>query len=168
MRTKRGLRGFTLVEVLVSALIVSFLIAGIYGILNIGTMSYNIDLSLLGLQQNARLAMAWMVRELREAEASDISIESIGADDDRVIFDTPNEDNIRFYRDISDVNNDSVVNQIIREFPSGTYKILGNNISSLQFSLSGYSLEIQLQADRLVSGRNLSFPLTAKVGLRNE
>jgi len=175
----RGHNGFTLVEVLVSAAILTFLIAGIYAILNIGNMTYYTDMCFLDLHQNARQSMHWMVKEMREAQAADINIVSIDSDDDRVTFDTPNEDDIQYYRDISDVNNDSIVKQIIREYPVGTYRILANDIGNLSFCCwhdnvcdadcsNSYLLEIQLTADKTASGRDLSFPLAVKLRLRND
>ena len=175
----RDSKGFTLVEVLVSAAILTFIIAGIYAILNIGRMTYYTDMCYLDLHQNARQSMRWMVRELREASAEDIAIVSIVGDDDRITFDTPNEDGIQYYRDLSDINVDNIENQIIREHPTGTYRILSNDISTLSFCCwhddicdedcsNSYLLQIQLTAEKTASGRDLSFPLIVKVRLRNE
>ncbi len=162
------LRGFTLLEVLVSAAILSFLIAGIFGVLNIGNMTYNTDLCLLDLQQSARQALYWMAKELRESSTDDITITVIDDNDDKITFDTPNEIGIQYYRDLSDVNGDNIKEQIIREYPKGTRRILGNNISGLQFSLNNNLLEIRLTANSVALGRSLSIPLRTKVRLRNE
>lgn len=175
----RGFKAFTLVEVLVSIAILGFLIAGIFGVLNIGTMTYNTNLGRLDLQQNARQAMYWMVRELREASAGEVNIEprvdSLG-NYDRITFNTPNESSIRYYRDGEDIDGNNIGTQIIREYPAGTYRILANDIHSLSFSLSGDVVESQLTAKKTVRRRDLCFPapcqnppktLKEKVRLRN-
>lgn len=164
----RGFRGFTLVEILVSVVILSFLIAGIFRVLNIGRMTYSTDLGLLDLDQNAHRSMEWMVRESRESSVGDINIVSIGGSDDKITFDTPNETGIQYYRDLNDINGDNIVEQIIREYPAGTWRILANNISSLQLSLNNRLLEIQLTANKVVSGRDLSLAVKANAHLRNE
>ena len=48
------MKGFILVEFLVSILILSFIMAGIYGILYVGGNTYNTSLGLVELQQQAR------------------------------------------------------------------------------------------------------------------
>ena len=164
----RGSKGFTLVEVMVSVAILTLLIAGTYAILNIGNTTYFTDICLLDLHQGARQSMYYMVKEVRQAKAGDVNIVALDADDDQITFNTPDEDGIQYYRDLSDVNGDGIVKQIIREYPAGTYKILASDISSLRFIRDNYLLEIQLIADRTASGRNLSFPLTVKARLRNE
>ncbi|MBL7081198.1 MAG: prepilin-type N-terminal cleavage/methylation domain-containing protein [Candidatus Omnitrophica bacterium] len=154
---RTGFRGFSLLEVLVSTAILGFLIAGIYGVLNIGNMTYNTDLGLLDLQQNARQAMHWMVRELRESASSEIVISE---DSSQITFNTPNEGGIQYYYDTQE-------NQIIREYPAGTTRILANNIESLNFSLNGSLLEIQVRA-RKTQRPDLTLFFKEQVRLRNE
>ena len=158
------MKGFTLVEVLVSILILSFLFAAIVGVLNIGNMTYNIDLTLLGLQQQARLAIDGMTRELRQTKASKISSVS----ESEITFSIPPATYgsdwigpIRYYFDTED-------NRIIREYPTGTEKIVANDINSLNFALNNNLLNIQLTCARIVHQRDLSFSLTEQVRLRNE
>ncbi len=162
------MKAFTLVEVLVSLVILSFLIVGIFGVLNIGNIGFYTDMVFLDLQQQSRQAIHWMVKELRESKASDISIVSLDEDDDQITFSTPNEAGIQYYRDVNDINNDSIEEQIIREYPAGTQRILASDISSLQFSLNNQLLEIQLTANRAALSRDFSFPLKINIHLRNE
>ncbi|MGD9015278.1 MAG: hypothetical protein PVI33_04570, partial [Candidatus Omnitrophota bacterium] len=68
---------------------------------------------------------------------------------------------IRYYLNVED-------NQIIREYPVGTQKIIANNVSSLAFSLNGEALGIQLSCTDTVRGRDLSFSLGGEVKFRNE
>ena len=151
------MKGFTLSEVLVSLAIMCLIIAGIYGVLNIGNMTYHTDLDILDLQQNARQAMDCMVRELRESSPGDISI---GGDNDQIAFDTLNESNIRYYLNASE-------NQIIRRYPPGTTRILANNIESLNFYLTGSILEIRVRG-RKTQRVDSTFFLKEQVRLRNE
>ena len=68
------MRGFTLVEILVSVVILAFLFAAIYGVLNIGNIVFKDDMTLLELQQQARQGMDAMVNEIRESKSSEVSI----------------------------------------------------------------------------------------------
>jgi prepilin-type N-terminal cleavage/methylation domain-containing protein len=158
------MRGFTLIELLVGVLIFAFLMSAIFAILNIGDITYNSDVCLLNLQQQARLAMDGMVRELRQSSSSDISIVS----DSEIIFNISPETYgsgwigpIRYYLDAPD-------SQIIREYPAGTEKIVANNVDNLVFSLNGRKLDIQLSCAEVVRQRNFSFSLRGEVKFRNE
>lgn len=179
------LKGFTLVEILVSAVILSFIIAGLFAIFSVANISWYTDMGLLGLQQQARQAMYRMVREIRQGSPLRKTI-----DDGKITFYIPPAvygdpwvESISYYRDVNDTNNDGVVNQIIREYPPGTKKILANDIDSLSFCcwdgvdccnpiLEDCSnlpvLQIQLRATRTVRQRPLVFSLTEKVRLRND
>ncbi len=157
------MRGFTLLEILVSVGILSFLIAGIFAVLNVGDMNWHLDMGLLDLQQQARQTMNGMIRELRQSKASAITVNSTSD----ISFSVPPQTYgdtwigpIRYYLDTQ-------TQQIKREYTSAT-KILANNINSLNFSLSGNIMQIQLGAAKTVKQRALSFFLTEKVRLRNE
>ncbi len=166
------MKAFTLIEVLVSALILSIFVVGVFLVLNTGDITYNMDTAWLDLRQQARLAMDRMVRELREAKKGSVSI-SGGT---TITFNTLTASNIQYYRS-------GTQNRAIREHPAGTTQILGNFINSLSFccwhdtpspgqcntTCAGSNLvEIQLTASNTVKGRNLSFPLKEQVRLRNE
>jgi prepilin-type N-terminal cleavage/methylation domain-containing protein len=163
------MKGFTLLEVLISLVILSIITVGIYGVLNISDKTYQNDLGLLDLQQQVRQSMDGMVKELKQSKASLISISNAGA---RIDFKVPIDlttspvtytDFIAYYLG---------GNQILREFPAGTTKVLANDINALNFSLAGNELQVQLSAQKTVRQRVLTFPLTGlltqKVRLRNE
>ncbi len=176
------MKGFTLVEILVSVLILGFLFAAIYGVLNIGNIIFKDDITLVQLQQQVRQGMDAMVNEVRESKSSEVTT----ADGNTKItfnivpevYGNPWVGPISYYRDVNDTNNDGVVNQIIREYPAGTRKILANDITALSFSITGDVVEIQLAAKLAARGRELCFPvlycndtsktLKEKVKLRNE
>jgi type II secretory pathway pseudopilin PulG len=165
--------GFTLVEVLVTALILTFIIAGIFAVLNVADISWHTDMGLVGLQQQARQAMDGMIRELRQSKASVITINSssdISFSIPAQTYGDPWLGPIRYYLD-------SGIGQIKREYVGAT-KILANDITALSFSITGDVVEIQLAAKLAARGRDLCFPvsycndtsktLKEKVKLRNE
>lgn len=156
--------GLTLIEILVSVLIFSFLVIGIMGVLNVGNLAFPVDTAWVDLQQQARQAMGAMTKELREG--SNIQITVINTNSDQITFNTIDKTGVKFYRDINDVNNDGIVDQVIRE-ESGTRKVLANYIARLKFSLVASVIRIELRADQTVRQRPLSFPLTEQVRLRN-
>ena len=170
MKNHSNEAGLTLIEVLVSALILSFLVIGITGVLNIGNLAFPVDMALVELQQQARQALFSMTKELRKAvDMNESCITTIDADSDQITFNTiDGSTGVKFYRDISDVNSDGIVDQVIREYPSGTRKILANDIARLKFSFVASVIKIEIRADRVLRQQTLSFPLTEKVRLRNE
>ncbi|MFZ5800939.1 MAG: hypothetical protein ACOY3D_06160, partial [Candidatus Omnitrophota bacterium] len=131
----------------------------LYIILLGGSSIYYVDLGTLDLHQQTRNAMDWMVREIREAGASSVSITVIDANSDRITFNTPNETGIQYYRN---------GNQVIREYPSATTRVVGNNINRLKFTQTGSLLQIQLRAEKTALNRPLSFSLTEQVRMRND
>lgn len=152
-----SLTGFTLVEVLVAAVVLSLLVMGVLTVLNSSDMAWNVDMGLVDLQQQARQVMARMIREIRQADSVTIGSST-------VTFSTPwaTAGNI-----IYSLNN----GQIIRTYDSST-SVLANNINSLIFSSPVSDIvEIQLQAQKSVRGRTITFPMTGKliekVRLRN-
>lgn len=173
-------KGFTLIEVLVSISIFSFIIAGIYAVLNMADKTYHEDMGLVGLQQKARQAMGGMVRELRQSSRTIYNID-IDNDGTGVTFSIPDIPNIRYYLDANS-------HQVIRQQPEGTgpLQVLANDINTLNFCWwdgvdccnqttedcsSLQVLQVQIRARKTVRGRTLVFPLilplTEQVGLRN-
>lgn len=156
------MKGFTLIEILVSVLILGLLVAGIYAVLNIGSMVFREDINLVGLQQQVRRAMDSMVNEIRESKLSVITLADANT---KITFSVPPAvygdpwvGPISYYRDVNDANNDGVVNQIIREYPLGTRKILANDITALSFSLTADIVEIEVAAKKIIGARELCFP----------
>ncbi|MDI6605876.1 MAG: prepilin-type N-terminal cleavage/methylation domain-containing protein [Candidatus Omnitrophota bacterium] len=152
-------KGFTLVEVLVSLLILSLLVAAMFMVLNVGDTAFNLDLGMLELQQQARQAMNAMVRELRQAQ--NLTVTVIDQDSDRLTFSTVDEADISYYRNINN-------SQLIREYPAGVTKVLANNITYFKCALVTPLLTIQLRAGRTFRQKPMAFSLTEKVRLRNE
>jgi Tfp pilus assembly protein PilV len=159
------MRGFSLVEVLISALILAFLVIGISAVLNLGNLTYPVDTALLDLQQQTRLGMDRMLRELRAATGP-----SISGNNTVLTFNTLTETNVQYSLDTAN-------NRVIRT--NGTSRILANDITSLTFCCwhggvcdatcsSSNVLQIQLGGAKNAMGKTLSFSLTGKIQLRNE
>ncbi|MCK4917558.1 MAG: prepilin-type N-terminal cleavage/methylation domain-containing protein [Candidatus Omnitrophica bacterium] len=153
-------RGYTLIEILIVAAIVVIMSVGIISVLDIGNKSWNQEMALVGLQQEIRLAMEGMSREIRQGQNIIITGGTI------IEFNIP---------DITDsIKYSFIGSQIVREHPSNVTQVLSNNISFLNFSRLDGIIEIQLQAKKNVLNRELIFPLIEdkflklKVRLRNE
>lgn len=160
------MRAFTLVEVLVSLLILSVVLAGVYAVFNIGNTSYLIDISLMRLQQDARQGMQALVKELRNS--NNIAVTALDANNDKITFNTYSGSGISYYRDLSDANADGVTTQIIREYPLGTRKVIASNITRLKFTYANHIVITDITASSTVRRRALSYPLKSQVRIRNE
>ncbi|MCK5493295.1 MAG: hypothetical protein KAJ14_09310, partial [Candidatus Omnitrophica bacterium] len=128
--------------------------------------SWNQEMAFVGLQQEIRLALESMGRELRQAEDITITGSTV------IEFNIP---------DITDsIKYSFIGTQIVREHPLNVIQVLSSNISFLNFSCLNDIIEIQLQAKKNVLNRELRFPLREalddgvdkflklKVRLRNE
>ncbi len=160
------MRAFTLLEVLIVAVIFSFLMVGITSVLNLGNITFPVDLGQINLQNQTRQAMQWMTRELREASGV-----TVGSGNNRITFNNYNGSGITYYLDTSDANGDHLNNQIIREFPSGTRRMVAQDISGLVFTSDATNpllLRIDISASRAIMNKPFTFTLTEQVRLRNE
>jgi len=162
-KNKSAQRGFTFIEAMMVTVIFVFLMIGVTQVLNLGNDTFPLDLGQVDLQYQARQGMQWLTRELREA--SNIQINN-GLQ--QIIFDNYNGEGIKYFRDSSDINGDGLSNQIIREFPAGTRRVVANCVSSLAFTLNHPLLRIDINTAQTVKGRPLVFSLSQQVRLRNE
>ena len=177
-------KGFTLVEILVSTAILGIIMAGLVMVLIVADKTYNTDMGLLDLQQQARQAMDGMVREIRRAKEE--TDRPIGVSSDSITFYILTYPGINYSRDTG--------NRIIRTYPAGStnpgdQRVLANNIGALTFCWrhgatcdsnrsDSNTIEIRLSANNTIRQRELRFPpsrypgdvnfLTEKVRLRNE
>ncbi len=149
-------RGFSFAELLVSVFIFALIAGGVFQIFTIGNTVYKTETTLLDLQAHARNAMDRMVREIRAS--STVAITVVNADSDRIAFTTPTATGVQYYL---------TGTQLIREFPSGTTRIIAGNVARLKFTLTGSVLKIDVRADQTITGRPFTFSLTEKVRLRN-
>jgi len=177
-------KGFTIIEVLVAVVILTILIWGIFAILNMADMVLNTDTGLIDLQQQTRQAVDGMSKELKNCRSADITILNSGA---RIQFIIPTDISTSPITYSGIISYYLVGNQIIREHPVNTTKVLANDINSLSFCCGHYDalgnyvcdsvctsskiVQIQLSASKTVRQRTLTFPstgvLTEKARLRN-
>jgi prepilin-type N-terminal cleavage/methylation domain-containing protein len=159
------MKAFTLVEILVTILIFSFIVGGIYGVLNISKTNYDTNLVSLNLQRQARQGMSWLSREIRQARLSTIVIEVDGNNNNIITFNTLDATGIKYYVGTT---------QLKREYPTGTVGIRANDITVLSFPARSAGSNIQkiaLEASKtFFSGgkeHTITFPLTEQVTVRN-
>ena len=150
-------KGYTIIEAIISILLLAFILLGLYGVLFTGNTITTNDNALVEMGQQARNGMDRIVREVRESSTQTITV--IDANSDKITFTTPNETGIQYYR--SGTN-------LVREYPSGTLKNVASNIAYLKFTLTGTLLKISLRADKAIFTKTVSFPLVENVRLRNE
>ncbi len=163
------MRAFTLVEILISTVILSIFMVGIYLILNTGETTYYTDTGLVIVQQQARLAMDKMIQELRKAKPNTVS-----TDGARMNFDTAAETGISYYRDTAN-------NRLIREHLPDPNKTAGNYITGLTFccyhdsppecttACAGSNLvEIELTTGSRFGKKDVAFSLKGQARMRNE
>ncbi len=142
----RANKGFTIIEVLVSAVIISILIMGAFTVLDIGRGSWFAGDVRADLRKEMIRAFMAMERELRETRPSQLvsfphgttsnevtfRVPQDGADADTTILDSFGyiewSGNIRYW-----LNGN---NEIIRTDPLGSTRVLARGITGLEFSRS--------------------------------
>lgn len=149
-------KGLTLTELLISLSVFTIAIAGIYAVTHTGYFSYSRESTAANLMR-ARDAMDRLVREIRAASSATIT--TMSATSDKITFTTPAAAGAQYY-----LNGD----QIVREYPSGTVRVVADHIGLLKFVLNGSLLTIQIRSEKLLSGQTVSFNVKEKVVLRNE
>lgn len=159
------MKGLTIVEIMVCVVIFSVLFVGIYGVLNVGNLSYLTDMNMMRLQQAARQSMQQLSLDLRNATNPVVTV--IDASSDKITFDTYGGSGISYYRDAADLNGDGITSQIIREYPAGTRKVIANDISLLKFTPVGSLVTINMTASCFMRLRQLSYSLREQIRLRN-
>jgi MSHA biogenesis protein MshO len=154
-------RGYTLLEAIVTLLLLSVVLLGVYGVLQTGNTVFMKDITLLDMQQQSRNALDRIVREVRQASSQDIDVNFSGTND-RLSFKIPQIPTgtlIRYY--LSGAN-------LVREYPAGTIVTVASNIDYLKFDATGALLTINARASKTIYSNPVSFLLKTKVRLRNE
>ncbi len=172
---RRLIRGFTLVEVMVTALIFLILIGSVLTILAIGQSSWETGDVRVELEQELRKSMSWLSSDLRSAGVTTVTdVPADGAWYTSVTFRKP-----------SDVANGMIVwetdtiqyvcggaggRQLLRK-TAGSARVVANNIISFQarrMSSNPRMLEVRVSADkRTFKGRLLTDALDLRFNLRN-
>jgi len=155
-------KAFTLVELLITVLLLAIIVMAIYSVLNIASAYYPIDMGLLDLQQQARQSMEWISNEARQSssKAGKITITPVSADVDSITFTTPTKTGINYYLSGT---------QLLRVYPAGTApRIIARDITRLKFTFINKILTIDLRAEKTVRKKPLSLEVKQKVRVRNE
>lgn len=139
----RNIKGFTIVEVLISAVLIAVLILAAFSVLDVGSGSWFGSNAQVELRNEITRAFMGMERELRETRPVSAqmsvnygtSVNSIGfkvptTDANGVVLDSFGY--IVWSGNIVYALNGS--NEIVRTDPNGSTRLLARNITSLQFS----------------------------------
>jgi prepilin-type N-terminal cleavage/methylation domain-containing protein len=171
-RTPVACGGFTLVELMFSLIIFSYIAGGLYTVLKVGEGSYLSNSSQVELQQELRKGMEWMKYELQQAGPTSISnVPANGSWYTTITFKTPtgvssgaiswNTDTIQFSR--SGTN--------LRRTSGASSRTLAQDITSLQFrrlSTEPKILEVAMTGQVTpIKGEALQDTLNFKIRLRN-
>lgn len=165
------MKGFTLLETLVTVVIFTFILGSMYGVLNVARTNYGTSSVMLELQAQARQAMHQLAREIRQAYLS--SIVDKGVDKNIINFSRPGAGNITY----------SFSPGSGRLWRNSEDTVIANDITGLTFSaLTCVSCcaaadtcpkeyiplqKITLTAGKTVNSRVLTFSLTEQVQIRN-
>lgn len=185
-----GTKGFTFAEILICVALIAFIMVGIYEVLIVAQRSWHTDTGMVDLQQGSRKAMDAMTREIRQSASSQVDID--GSEITFKVLEPDGEnwldEDIKYYLDSADANDDGKNNQILREYPDGEYQVAADDIDTLSFCFiqddgsceegaASDIVRIQLKARKAVYSREVCFPapcdddsrvLQEKVRLRNE
>lgn len=173
------MRGFSLVEVMVTILIFSLIFAAVFMLLTGGEASWYTGDVQIELNQEIRKALLTVNKELRQTASSVIS--DVPADGDyytSITFRIPEDidgdgdvisaigtiewsDNINYSLNAN--------NQIIRSVSGTPQAVLANNISELTFTRPNPRVvQIYIKARKsTLTGRNLEAEITSSLKLRN-
>jgi prepilin-type N-terminal cleavage/methylation domain-containing protein len=155
----KNIKGFTMLEVLISLSLLSFVLAETYGIMATGNAIYTKNFSLLEMEQQTRNATDRIVREVRQASSQTITTNYNNTTNDKISFTIPAATGIQYY--LNGTN-------LVLAYPGQPARNIASSIKLLKFTLTGSLLKIQVRADKTIYSTIVSFPLTEKVRLRNE
>lgn len=161
-------KGYTIIEMMVAAVLFSMVIAGLYAALYVGRSGYMTDAGIMDLQQSSRRSMDGMIRELRQSAISDVTINA--TEEEISFFINASSNAIRYY-----LNNST----LFRQHPANVNFTMAHDVTSLRFCCERVGacdndcsastvLRISLNSAKPVQGRNMTFNLTERVRLRNE
>jgi prepilin-type N-terminal cleavage/methylation domain-containing protein len=156
------MKGFTLVEIMISVAIMAGMIVGLFQVFETGRNVYDSNQALMQKQRIVQQVLGGMVRELRQARLSDITINGTN---DQIDFVIPvSVDPVTMSSNIEySINN----NQIIRTHPPGAQTVLAVNVDNLTFTLNGNLLEIEIQARVTLKTGDMVFTVQEIINLRS-
>lgn len=151
---RNNLKGFSLIELMIVVVILSLIVLGLVTFFTGGARSWISGQSQITAQRNARQAMDYMVREIREGSSY-----TIGTGKDSITVSYP-----------SSLGKNSVTYQLSgnilqREVNSVTNNLL-NNVSTLVFTPDTSKVSIWLEVD-MDNDSKPDISLNTEVNLRN-
>jgi type IV pilus assembly protein PilW len=134
-----GNNGFTLIELMITMVISSIIMAGIYAIYNAQTTARRNQKAVVDMMQNLRAGIYFMEREIRVAgfdpmQTANAGITIAGASDIQFTLDNDEDGNINTSAGANErIRYTLVGNTLQRQNGNGAFDTLANNIDALQF-----------------------------------
>ncbi len=159
----KGKKGFSLIEMMVVVVVMGLIILGLVTFFTGGTRSWITGQSQLSAQRNARQAMDWMVREIREADyIEDSSTPSI------IDFHTPFDGDISYSFSLSDRDLKRGISPVINNVQSLVFTYFDNNGNLVdppdKDRISKVHIDLQVDVDQ---DSNPDITLNSDINLRN-
>ena len=154
----KGRAGLTLIELMAVVTIFTLIFGAMFGVLTMGRKSWQIGRIQVEVQQQARIAMEAMLRELRGASSVDQS----------TFFGGVSENIIRFILGGETIEYALNATQLQRT-AGETSTIVANDIEAVEFNLLGGDVvHVNLKARRASAlGGRVGISLNSQVALRN-
>jgi type II secretory pathway pseudopilin PulG len=165
--------GFTLVELMVVVVIFTGIVLSIFGILSSGRRAWLTSEAQIDVHSFSRQIMHLITKELSESAPGKVTIINFSANEDRIIFQTPESfaagvvtwsDQIQY--SLGGLNGQQFVRT---DLVTGETQVRGNDITTLRFSqpsIDRIEIGLTLKAKSL-TGDNVQMQLDSQVSLRN-
>ncbi|MCA9407412.1 MAG: prepilin-type N-terminal cleavage/methylation domain-containing protein [Candidatus Omnitrophica bacterium] len=172
IKTKQA---FSLVEMMVTMVIFSILLGGLYASAAVGEKAWDVNAVKVELHQELRKAMEWMIYDLRQAgQASITNVPSDGAWYTTITFKSASgvtAGTIDWDANSTQFVRGGTGNAQLQRIRNGVTKVLALDLSSLQFRRQAGSpnvLEVALAAQKSTTkGISVQYNLDFNVQLRN-
>lgn len=150
-------QGTTFIELVIVVSILAIVFSVALNALVVGDSAWRLEMGYTILQQNLRLAMERISRELRQAQNSTITITNGGKN---ISFShIAGNHSISYYLDSQ--------GQIIRSY-NGTNYIVAQFIQNINFSHSNDVVTVSITGLKNIKGRPITFSLVEKIQVRND
>ncbi len=172
---KRG--GYTLIEMLIVLAIVSLLFSAVFGVLNVGNISFNIGSARQTIENQARQGLDNMLRELYETSGGRVVLSGANS---VITFMLPvgfdgagnllwGAEGVQNYKIRYLVDKNQLVRNILDSSDKLiSQKVLATDIQSLLFALDGSMMTVTLNAKKKVTGTDyVTQSVSSKAAFRN-
>ena len=150
-------KSFTLVEIMVAAAISTLMVAAIFGILIAGNKSWQLGTGLVSIQDNARKAVYYLSRDLREI-TTNITNTTLDNNGDSITLNTPSG------QTTYSLNTSGDTNQLEKD-----NTIIANDIKSVGLNQTDGTITVTVVSQTTVPRQGeKNFTLTREVRPRNE